>query len=94
MERIATKQIKNAYSNLKKVEFKDDYSHDSMTGFTLVTVLVTSKSGRKAEFDVDLGPNEDGDDQYAGSVARPKLQEGETKTPVIVTFSDGSKKII
>lgn len=91
MERVATKQIKNTYADLKKIEFKN-YRYNSMAGFTLVNVIASSDSIKDAWFDVILEPNGNENDSYSG--AGSELQYGKTLVPVDVIFSDGSEGVI
>ncbi len=90
MEKIAAEQVKNTYSGLKKIDFDKDYSYDSMTGFTLVNVTVSTDSVSKSNFSISMTLNDKENENYVGSIARPKLQNGKTESLVKVIYSDGS----
>ena len=90
MENIAAEQVKNTYSGLKKIDFDNDYSYDSMTGFTLVNVTVSTDSVSKSNFSISMTLNDKENENYVGSIARPKLQNGKTESLVKVIYSDGS----
>lgn len=91
-ERIAAKQIKNSFADIKRIEFdKNSVRKRAIPGDTTILVKIKTKND-KYDLELSLPTNSDSKilDAYLGNAGK----EGETTSKVDVIYSNDHKESI
>lgn len=88
-ERVAAKQIKNTFEDVKEIRFdKDSIDRNWLSGYTGVDVYIYYENGKKKLVNISL-PCDEKKKQLSSYGAELNTKEGATKNKIKVIYTNG-----